>query len=99
MESSYGFGETFASLTVVDTTDSAILSELAANVSLRGTLTFEADKVRERRSELRVLYTATHIKAFFIEALKAFAANPDKGFDYLAVTRHGRGGLTRRSFF
>jgi hypothetical protein len=57
MERTYGFRETFASLTLVETTVSASLSVLAAHVSLRGILTREADRIRERCVESRVLYS------------------------------------------
>jgi hypothetical protein len=70
MESTYGFRETFSPLTVVDTTVSACQSELAAHTSLKGILTRKADTIRNCRAELRTLYTAAHIEAFFVEAVK-----------------------------
>jgi hypothetical protein len=85
-----GFDETFAPLTVVDMTVFAGLSMLSAYISLRGILTREADKARGRRVDLRLLYTATHIKALFVQAVKDFAASPDSGFDFVGATRSGR---------
>jgi hypothetical protein len=92
MEKTYGFRETFASLTVVDMTVSASQSELAAHMSLKGILTDKADTIRRRRAELRTLYTATHIEAFFVEALEGFALCSGRGFDFVAATRRRRGG-------
>jgi hypothetical protein len=90
MEKSPGFCETFASLTVVDTTVSSGSSALANQMSLRGILTHEANKVRDCRSQLRVLYSATHMKAFFLEALKDFTVSPERGFDFVAASRRRR---------
>jgi hypothetical protein len=89
MENTLEFRETFASLTVVDTT---VRSGLSVFANLKGILTYEADIIRECRSELRVQYSATHIKAFFVEALKGFATSPDTGFNFLAASRRGRRG-------
>lgn len=86
------FSETFASLTIVDTSVHSGLSVLTSQMGLRGILLREADKIRECRSKLRTLYSATHMKAFFVEAVKDFATCPDKSFDFIAATRRGRRG-------
>jgi hypothetical protein len=85
MEGTSSFRETFASLTIVDTT-------APTSLPVKRILTHEANKVRECRSASRVLYTATHMKVFFVEALKDFAATPQGGFDFIAATRRGRRG-------
>jgi ribonucleotide reductase beta subunit family protein with ferritin-like domain len=99
IEKIYRFREIFASLIVVDMTVSASQSELAAHISLKGILTDKADIIRRRRAELRTLYTATYIKAFFVEALEGFIFYSGRGFDFVAVTRRRRRGPNKITLY
>ena len=81
------FRDHFESLVVVDMDAYAGLSVLAALLSLKEILRRHADRVRGLRVEMRALYNAEHLKAFFMAALKDFADDPFMAFDFIKSSK------------